>query len=167
MAPDAGVPAGSTGATAKVEGVYQELILDHYRRPRNRGTLERPTTSVSHRNPLCGDEIELTLDVRNDRVTDARFTARGCSLSLAAASMLTEIAKGRTRPELEATHRVFAAMLTGDAAAAADPMLGDLHAFRGMSRVPGRARCALLPFEALERALSGQTQEDGDSQPSG
>ena len=160
MAPDAGAAAGTTPASAKVEALYQELILDHYRRPRNRGVLERPTASVSYRNPLCGDEIELTLEVREERVVDARFTARGCSLSLAAASMLTELAKGKTPLELAATHRVFATMLAGDATAAADPGLGDLHAFRGLSRVPGRVRCALLPFEALEHALGERRSTD-------
>lgn len=154
MAPDEGVAGGTPGSSAKVEALYQERILDHYRRPRNRGVLDHPTASASRRNPLCGDEIELTLEVRNDRVADAKFTARGCSLSLAAASMLTELAKGRTPSELAATHRVFAALLTGDAAAASNPTLGDLVAFRGVARVPGRVRCALLAFEALERALS-------------
>ena len=161
MAPDAGSPAGTTSVSAKVEALYQELILDHYRRPRNRGVLERPTASVSYRNPLCGDEIELTLEVREERVIDARFTARGCSLSLAAASMLTELAKGMSRLELADTHRVFARMLAGDVSAAADPMLGDLHAFRGVSRVPGRVRCAMLPFEALAHALGERGSGDG------
>ena len=147
------------GPTAPTAAAYQELILDHFRRPRNRGALERADARAELRNPLCGDEvaIAIALDDRG-RVTEARFTGAGCSISQASASMLTALVRGKTLAEVAAVRERLAAMLAGDADAAPDLLLGDLRAFAGVSRVPMRIKCALLPWRAFDEALRSMTR---------
>src|SRR5215212_1810458 len=108
-----------------LQALYQELILDHYRRPRNRGALEHPDSSVVMRNPLCGDEITLQVAWDGDRLGDVRFVGQGCSISQASASMMTQLARGKTPAELHTLRERVRQMMTGDAGAAADPSLGD------------------------------------------
>ena len=139
---------------AKLEALYQELILDHYRRPRNRGTLEGADARVEHRNPLCGDEIDLALAMEGTRIRLVRATARGCSLSVAATSMLTERAPGCTAADLEALRARLGRLLSGDTDAGRDEALGEFRAFAGVARVPARRRCVELVFEAAERAMA-------------
>ena len=139
---------------AKLSALYQELILDHYRRPRNKGALPSLTASASLRNPLCGDEVDVQVEVRDGRVADVRFAGRGCSISQASASMMTEMARGRTRREIAALAERVAGMMRGEVPAAADESLGDLRALSGVARLPARHRCALLPWKALELALA-------------
>jgi nitrogen fixation NifU-like protein len=139
---------------AKLEALYQELILDHYRRPRNRGELPGASARVEHHNPLCGDEIDLSVAMDGERIGAVRATARGCSLSVAATSMLTERAPRCTAAELEALRARLGRLLSGAADALHDESLGELRAFAGVARVPARRRCVELGFEALERALS-------------
>ena len=138
---------------ARLEALYQELILDHYRRPRNRGPLEGAGARVEHRNPLCGDELELSVATDGECIRAVRATARGCSLAVAATSMLTLIAPGRTAQEMSALHASLQRLLAGDAEAADDGSLGELRAFAGVARVPARRRCVELAFEALASAL--------------
>jgi nitrogen fixation NifU-like protein len=142
-----------TDTGANIQAMYQELILDHYRRPRNKGTLEEPDKIVPMRNPLCGDEIDLHVKLDGDRVTDLKFTGRGCSISQAAASMMTEAVKGKTATEATAIWDRYHAMILGDEAAAKDKALGPLRSLSGVSKFPARVRCALLAWNALERAL--------------
>ncbi|GLC26719.1 Fe-S cluster assembly sulfur transfer protein SufU [Roseisolibacter agri] len=152
----AGVPTpeAAEGRTeAQLAAIYQELILDHYRRPRNKGALEAPDASAERRNPLCGDEIVLQLAFDGDVVREARFTGRGCSISQASASMLTQALRGRTRAEADALLRRFTALVHGDAEAARDGALGELRALQGVARFPARIRCATLAWSALDEAL--------------
>jgi len=136
-----------------LSSLYQELILDHYRRPRNKGKLENATESVTMNNPLCGDVIELQLHVTGDRIDEARFEGRGCSISQAAASMMTKALVGRSRDEaLELAHR-FTRLMHGEKALARDPELGDLRALAGVAKFPVRIKCALLGFNCLEEIL--------------
>src|SRR2546423_12307894 len=86
--------------SAQLSALYQEMILDHYRRPRNKGTLENADASVEMKNPLCGDEIGLQLSFAGEEVSDVRFSGRGCSISQASASMMTQLVKGKTRSEI-------------------------------------------------------------------
>ena len=102
---------------AKLSALYQEVILDHYRRPRNKGALEAPTSHASLRNPLCGDEVDVQVKMEDGRVADVKFGGQGCSISQASASMMTELTKGRTPEEVQALGERFAAMIRGDAAA--------------------------------------------------
>ncbi|CAN5321810.1 SUF system NifU family Fe-S cluster assembly protein [soil metagenome] len=146
-----------TELSANIQAMYQELILDHYRRPRNKGTLESPDRSIPMRNPLCGDEIDLHVKLDGDRVTDLRFTGRGCSISQAAASMMTEAVKGKTTAEATALWDRYHAMILGDEAAATDKSLGPLRSLSGVSKFPARVRCALLAWNALEEAIGKKT----------
>lgn len=137
----------------QLSALYQELILDHYRRPRNKGTLEGATHSVSLNNPLCGDEIDLQLRVDNDVIKEARFVGRGCSISQASASMMTQLLKDRPVSQAVALAERMTAMMQGDDGAARDKALGDLRALAGVSKFPVRIKCALLPWNALTDAM--------------
>jgi nitrogen fixation NifU-like protein len=137
----------------ELSSLYQELILDHYRRPRNKGVLDQPTHTIALNNPLCGDEIDLHLRVEGDVIKDVRFVGRGCSISQAAASMMTQVVKDARVADAVALAARMSAMMHGDEAAAKDKALGDLRALAGVSRFPVRVKCALLPWNALQDAL--------------
>lgn len=140
--------------SAELSALYQELILDHYRRPRNKGTLENADASVEVKNPLCGDEICLQVAFEGASVCDLRFAGRGCSISQASASMMTQIVKGKSAEEIEAIRSRFRDLMLGDQSAADDQSLGSLRALSGVARFPARVKCALLAWNALETALS-------------
>lgn len=140
-------------ANSPMGAVYQELLLDHYRRPRNRGELPDATVTVEQRNPLCGDQLRLQLSVEGDRVADVKFTGQGCAISQAAASMMTQLIKGKSVAEATALRERFRSMLLGDTEAAKDKSLGDLRALAGVARLPVRVKCALLAFSALDEAI--------------
>jgi len=137
-----------------VAALYQEMILDHYRRPRNKGTLERADASVEVKNPLCGDEIGLQVAFDGDSVSDLRFSGRGCSISQASASMMTQLVKGKSTEEIGAIRKQFRDLMLGNAPAADDAQLGSLRALSGVARFPARVKCALLAWNALESALA-------------
>jgi len=142
--------------SAEIAALYQELILDHYRRPRNKGTLESADTSVEMKNPECGDEITLQLAFDASGVGDVRFGGRGCSISQASASMMTQLVKGKSGEEIDALRNRFREMMLGDQSAITDEKLGSLRALSGVARFPGRVKCALLAWNALERALAAR-----------
>ncbi|MDQ3697425.1 MAG: SUF system NifU family Fe-S cluster assembly protein [Gemmatimonadota bacterium] len=145
---------------ARLQAVYQELLLEHYRRPRNRGPLEHADVAVSMRNPLCGDVVTLQVAFDDDHVREAKFTGEGCAISQAAASMMTQLVKGKPMEEADRLRQRFRQMLLGDAEAAADPDLGELRALAGVARLPVRVKCALVAWNALDEAFkrrSGQT----------
>jgi nitrogen fixation NifU-like protein len=133
--------------------LHQELILDHFRRPRNRGTLEQPDASVVMTNPLCGDAIRLQLAFEGDRVREARFVGQGCSISQASASMMTQLVRGKTTAEVKGLADRFRQMIHGDAEAVNDQSLGDLRALSGVAKLPIREKCALMPWDALEEGI--------------
>jgi len=141
--------------SAEVAALYQEIILDHYRRPRNKGILENADASVEMRNPLCGDEIELQVSFDGDAIRDVKFSGRGCSISLASASMMTQLIKGKRAAEIDALRERFRELVLGDQSAVTDKSLGSLRALAGVSKFPARVRCALLAWNALETALEG------------
>jgi nitrogen fixation protein NifU and related proteins len=145
--------------------LYQAVILDHYRRPRNHGKLEGGNARIHMNNPTCGDEIELSLTLEGDRLSAIRFAGRGCSISQASASMMTELLTGRTVEESRGLAERFKALLRGDAAAAADRSLGNLRALAGVARFPARVRCALLAWNALEEAVASGNPLHESSQP--
>jgi nitrogen fixation NifU-like protein len=138
---------------AHLHQLFQEVILDHYRRPRNKGPVEDPTHKVTMNNPFCGDVIDLLLRVKGDRIVEARFEGRGCSISLASASMMTGKLKGKLVADALRLAETFTRMLHGDADASEDPELGDLRALQGVSRFPVRVKCALLPWNCLEELV--------------
>jgi nitrogen fixation protein NifU and related proteins len=141
-------------SSADIAALYQEMILDHYRRPRNKGTLDKADASVEMKNPLCGDEITLQVSFEGDSVCDLRFSGRGCSISLASASMMTQLVKGKSTDEIGAIRKQFRELVTGNPALVDDARLGSLRAFSGVARFPARVKCALLAWSALESALA-------------
>jgi nitrogen fixation protein NifU and related proteins len=140
--------------SAELSALYQELILDHYRRPRNKGTLEHADASVEMKNPLCGDEICLQVAFEGSSVCDLKFAGRGCSISQASASMMTQLVKGKSAEEIETIRSRFRDLMLGDQSAADDQSLGSLRALSGVARFPARIKCALLAWNALETALA-------------
>ncbi len=146
--------------SAEIAALYQELILDHYRRPRNKGELEGATTSVTMKNPLCGDEIALHVLLDGDKVSDLKFSGRGCSISQASASMMTQLVKGKSAAEIKELRETFRDMVMGATDAndqSVEKSLGSLRALSGVSRFPARVKCALLAWNALETALAGNS----------
>jgi nitrogen fixation protein NifU and related proteins len=149
-----------------LEDLYREIILDHYRNPRNRGELDAPPAHrVEGFNPLCGDEIVVFLEVDGDTVTDIKIGGQGCSISQSSASMMSAAVKGKTVHEVQDLSRAFKAMMSihesslegdgaaEDAAALEDVKLGDLEALRGVVKFPVRIKCATLSWNTLAQGL--------------
>jgi nitrogen fixation protein NifU and related proteins len=135
-----------------LNSLYQELILQHYRQPKNRGTLESPDVEVAMYNPVCGDEITLQLAVEGEAIRAARFNGQGCAISQASASMMAHLLEGKTLAEADELTARFTRMMHGDEEAARDRSLGDLRALAGVSKFPVRVKCALLAWNALQEA---------------
>ena len=139
--------------SAQISALYQEMILDHYRRPRNKGELAQADETVVMKNPLCGDEITVQLKYDGDSVADIGFSGRGCSISQASASMMTQLVKGRNIEEIESLRGRFRDMVMGTENAADDQSLGSLRALGGVSKFPARVKCALLAWDALTEGV--------------
>ncbi|MDQ1399163.1 MAG: nitrogen fixation protein NifU [Acidimicrobiaceae bacterium] len=175
-----------------LEDLYREIILDHYRNPRNRGELPTPpAVRVEGFNPLCGDEIVVFLDVADDRVQDLRIGGQGCSISQSSASMMSAAVKGKTVAEARATIRAFKSLMSiheqrldgadddgaaggasgagggrgGPAVPEAAVKLGDLEALQGVVRFPVRIKCATLSWNTLAQGLD-EAQEASATSPS-
>ena len=139
--------------------LYQEVILDHNRHPRNRGKLEEPTGFAEGHNPLCGDNIRVYLHTSGDHVEGVSFEGSGCAISTASASLMTEAIKGKTMAEVEAIFREFQSMVTTTGEAEEHPDLGDLEVLGGVREYPVRIKCATLPWHTLRAALEGSGHE--------
>ena len=135
--------------------LYQEVILDHNKRPRNRGRLDDPTSTAEGHNPLCGDNVKVYLHTLDGRVDEVAFEGSGCAISTASASLMTEAIKGRTLEEVEAVFREFQQMVTATGEAEEHPNLGDLEVLAGVREYPVRIKCATLPWHTLHAALVG------------
>lgn len=144
----------------ELDELYREIILDHYRSPRNRGSLEQPTASSEGDNPLCGDEVKVDLQIRDGQVTDVRFEGRGCSISQASTSMMTEAIKGLSLEEVDSLFEMFKAMMYSSDEVDAEA-LGDLEALQGVRKFPVRVKCATLAWNILEEALERLRKEGG------
>ncbi len=145
--------------TPQLSSLYQQLILEHYRNPRNKAELEEKSVEIHMANPVCGDEIRLQLRIEGDEIAEAKFAGQGCSISQASVSMMTTLLQGRKLEEAEALAARFTEMMHGDESAASDRSLGDLRALQGVSKFPVRIKCALLGFDALQEALKQSTGE--------
>ena len=135
--------------------LYQEIILDHSRHPRNAGKMEDTTGEAQGNNPLCGDRVTVFVKLDGDRIVDARFDARGCAISVASASMMTEMIKGKTVAEAEAIFQRFHEQLTGKTAPVTDEN-DELAALMGVREFPTRIKCATLPWHTFRAALEGE-----------
>ena len=144
-----------------LEDLYREIVLDHYKSPRNRGELASPpATRVEGLNPLCGDEIVVYLDLDGDTVRDIRIGGQGCSISQSSASMMSAAVKGRSVAEVHDLLRAFKAMLNvGDESPDDLPAvkLGELEALRGVMKFPSRIKCATLSWNTLDQAITEAT----------
>jgi nitrogen fixation NifU-like protein len=140
---------------ADTSALYQEILLDHNRRPRNYGPLVGATCVERGVNPLCGDELTLWLRMDGNIITEARFEGSGCAISRASASMMTGAVKGKTRAEAEALVERFRGLVTGHGGAEelAEAM-GGLRVFAGVARLPQRVKCAVLAWHTLHSALA-------------
>lgn len=135
-----------------VEDLYKEVILDHYKAPRNKRGIEAPTCSSKGNNPLCGDEVTVYVNVADGAVAEAAFEGQGCSISQASASMMTEAVVGRSLDEVHSLIKEFRAMMAGEAEPSEDAF-GDLVALEGVRKYPVRIKCAVLGWDTLEKAL--------------
>lgn len=144
-----------------LEDLYREVILDHYRNPRNKGHIDSPDATAHGVNPLCGDEVTIDLTFNGDTVTEVAVESQGCSISQSSASMMTEAIKGKTRSEIESLTNKFKSMMSieEDTDLELDPerpgsVLGDIEALQGVRQYPVRIKCANLGWTVLADALS-------------
>ncbi|MCH7703733.1 MAG: SUF system NifU family Fe-S cluster assembly protein [Planctomycetes bacterium] len=135
--------------------LYQQLILDHNRSPKNRRVMEDADSHAEGFNPLCGDRITVSIKLDNDVVTDVAFQGSGCAISTASASLMTESLKGKTLAEAQALFARFRAMVMGEAASACEdgPALGKLEVFSGVCEFPARVKCATLAWHTVKAAI--------------
>ena len=143
----------------ELEELYQEVILDHSRRPRNFGRLSDAAVRVHGDNPACGDEIDLDVKFGEDgSLQDLKFSGHGCAISQASASMMTAKLKGKARADAVETMRAFRELVAGEGTDATS-LAGDLRTMQGVRRFPQRVKCAMLAWRALEEALRNSTGE--------
>lgn len=139
-----------------LEDLYREIILDHYKSPRNRGSLEPPAVRAEGHNPLCGDEIEVFLDVTDGIVSDIKIGGQGCSISQSSASMMSAAVKGKPIADVRALISRFKHMMSIDEEGPepdTSAPLGDLEALQGVVKFPVRIKCAVLSWNTLAEAL--------------
>ncbi len=140
---------------ADLRELYQEVILDHTKNPRNYRTMADATAQADGNNPLCGDRVTVYLKLDGDRIVDASFQGQGCAISKSSASIMTEAVKGKTRAEAEVLFDRFHEMITGKPGAPVDgKALGKLAVFQGVSEFPLRVKCASLAWHTLRSALA-------------
>ena len=139
-----------------LEELYQEIILDHYRRPRNRGKVDPADVQAKEYNPLCGDEIEVTAKLVDGKIAEIKFDGHGCSISLASASIMTKKLAGKTPEEAAAFIEDFLKMMRGEKPFGGKE-LGDLKALEGVLKFPVRVKCATLAWHTAEKGLAANT----------
>jgi nitrogen fixation NifU-like protein len=142
--------------TNGLDDLYQEILLDHYKRPRNFGPLPDADHEADGHNPLCGDRVHVRVKLDGERLADVRFEGSGCAISTASASMMTDAVRGRTRAEVEAEFERFRALVTGEGkvpAPAEVAEMGEIAALAGVRTFPMRVKCATLAWHTLRAAL--------------
>jgi nitrogen fixation NifU-like protein len=138
--------------------LYQQVILDHNRNPRNFRELPAATRRVEGYNPLCGDNNTVFIALDGDEIRDVSFTGNGCAISKASASVMTSTVKGKRTDEAHRMFDIFHKLVTGENAGLSEAELGRLAAFSGVSEFPARVKCATLPWHTLNSALDGQEE---------
>ncbi|WP_077214538.1 Fe-S cluster assembly sulfur transfer protein SufU [Bacillus dakarensis] len=141
-----------------LDTLYRQVIMDHYKKPRNKGVLEDDSLTINMNNPTCGDRIQLSLKVEDGKVVDAKFEGEGCSISMSSASMMTQAIKGQNIEDALKLSKIFSDMMQGKDYDE-DLDLGDIEALQGVSKFPARIKCATLAWKAMEKGLN-----DGDKQ---
>lgn len=144
--------------SSNLDQLYRQVIMDHYKNPRNKGVLEDDSLTINMNNPTCGDRIQLTLKVEDGKVIDAKFEGEGCSISMSSASMMTQTIKGKNIEEALKLSKVFSDMMQGKDYDD-DLDLGDIEALQGVSKFPARIKCATLAWKAMEKGLKEEDQQ--------
>jgi nitrogen fixation NifU-like protein len=142
----------------ELEELYQEILLDHCRNPRNFGELPEANRRAQGYNPLCGDRIEVGIVLTEDRISQIRFRGEGCAISLASASVMTEAVKGKRKEEALSLAQWLQGFLTGSAKEEQSFLPGDLESLQGVRRFPARIKCATLPWHTLRAALENRSE---------
>ncbi|MCG3088567.1 Fe-S cluster assembly sulfur transfer protein SufU [Sporosarcina cyprini] len=142
----------------KLDQLYRSVIMDHYKNPRNKGVLSDNNVTIDMNNPTCGDVIHLTLQVEDGVVQDAKFEGEGCSISMASASMMTQLVKGKKTEDAVKYAHLFSDMMLGkDVDDSVD--LGDIEALSGVAKFPARIKCATLAWKALEKGVGNESED--------
>ncbi|WP_345243787.1 Fe-S cluster assembly sulfur transfer protein SufU [Pontibacillus salipaludis] len=137
-----------------LDQLYRQVIMDHYKNPRNKGALEGDHLTVDMNNPTCGDRIQLQLQVEDGIVQEAKFDGEGCSISMSSASMMTQAIKGKSVDEAVKMSNVFSDIMQGkDISEEMEEELGDIQALQGVSKFPARIKCATLAWKAMEKGV--------------
>ncbi|OLN22596.1 SUF system NifU family Fe-S cluster assembly protein [Domibacillus antri] len=138
-----------------LDQLYRQVIMDHYKNPRNKGSIEDGSVTVDMNNPTCGDRIHLTMNVEDGIVTEAKFDGEGCSISMSSASMMTQAIKGKNIDYALQLSNVFSEMMLGNDYPD-DLDLGDIEALQGVAKFPARIKCATLSWKAMEKGLQDE-----------
>ena len=138
---------------SNLEQLYRQVIMDHYKNPRNKGSLAEDSVTIDMNNPTCGDRIHLTLKVEGGIVKDAKFDGEGCSISMSSASMMTQIIKGKKIEEALELADIFSKMMLGEEFDVDKYDLGDVEALQGVAKFPARIKCATLAWKAMEKGV--------------
>jgi nitrogen fixation NifU-like protein len=138
----------------QLDDLYRRVIMDHYKNPRNRGTLDAESVTINLNNPTCGDRISLQLQVEDGKVIDAKFSGEGCSISLSSASMMTEAVKGKTYDEALDLAERFSGLMKGESAQFDENE--DIEALSGVNKFPARIKCATLAWNAVRKGIEQQ-----------
>lgn len=136
-----------------LDQLYRSVIMDHYKNPRNKGSIEDGSVTIDMNNPTCGDRIHLTLNVADGVVQDAKFDGEGCSISMSSASMMTQIVKGKKIEEALELADIFSKMMLGEEFDEDKYDLGDVEALQGVAKFPARIKCATLAWKAMEKGV--------------
>lgn len=140
----------------QLDDLYRRVIMDHYKNPRNRGTMTDEAVTINLNNPTCGDRISLQLQVVDGKVTDAKYTGEGCSISMSSASMMTEAVKGKTLDQALNMAERFSGLMKGEDVEFQE--LEDIEALSGVNKFPARIKCATLAWNALRKGIESEQQ---------
>ncbi|HLR68636.1 Fe-S cluster assembly sulfur transfer protein SufU [Virgibacillus alimentarius] len=138
---------------SNLDQLYRQVIMDHYKNPRNKGVIDGDVLTVDMNNPTCGDRIQLQLQVEDNIVKDVKFDGEGCSISMSSASMMTQAIKGKTLDDALQMSELFSDMMLGKDMDTADLDLEDIEALQGVSKFPARIKCATLAWKAMEKGV--------------
>ena len=139
-----------------LDQLYRSVIMDHYKNPRNKGSLDENSVTIDMNNPTCGDRIHLTLKLEDGVVKDAKFDGEGCSISMSSASMMTQIVKGKKLDEALELADIFSKMMLGEEFDDEKYDLGDVEALQGVAKFPARIKCATLAWKAMEKGVQNE-----------
>lgn len=144
-------------SSRNLDQLYRSVIMDHYKTPRNKGILEESSVTIDMNNPTCGDVIHLTMKVKDGKVQDVKFEGEGCSISMASASMMTQMLKGKTVEEALQLGNIISEMMLGNEYDTSID-LGDIEALSGVAKFPARIKCATLAWKAMEQGIEEESE---------